>query len=371
MTKLLIIWLVIVWFSAVQGIYNGQIANKHQFPYLVYIRSSQFYCAGSLISDRHVLTAAHCLMRSSSILIILGIHENYGWGYSDGVNAISTKFWIHENFSLPLAQNDIGIVELPKSVYKYVNNTRKVKSIGISPTTDIDLNESEVITAGWGHTAQYTIANRPYYTKMSLIYTTECIKYQGHYIEAITKDHICTMKITGMPCDGDSGAPIVSLKTNKVVGVLSYVKDAENGIYMHYNDCKSKVPAVSTRISSYIDWISAKTGIDFSKTEKVCNINRLVNATNIDQFEGCEIIEGRIEINNESFSEMEPEKLEVFSSVKVLRGDLKVSGNHENFKDLSFLRNLEGINGAVFIENVSFVILTFSLIKKIPFPDIP
>lgn len=62
---------------------------------------------------------------------------------------------------------------------------------------------------------------------------------------------------------GDSGASLVSVKTKKILGVLSYVKDAENGHDIGFNDCKSRVPAVATRIQPYIEWINEKSGLNF------------------------------------------------------------------------------------------------------------
>ena len=58
---------------------------------------------------------------------------------------------------------------------------------------------------------------------------------------------------------------MISRKTNKIVGILSYVKDADNGVDMHYNDCVSDIPVVSTRVSSYLNWISNKTGLHFEE----------------------------------------------------------------------------------------------------------
>lgn len=369
MGNFFIILIVIAIFQGIQGTYDGTTANKKHFPYLVYVRGPKFYCAGTIISDRHIATAAHCLMdirRGNSVQVNLDMDKNYCYGGSDGVSVFSTKFWIHENFSMPLAMFDIGIVELPLTINEYVNSTRKVRPIGISTENDVDFDhfDNEVVIAGWGHVRRYYHASNTQFTYMKLINLTECMKYQGHFIETITQDHICTEKIKGMPCDGDSGAGIVSLKTNKLIGILSYVKDAEDGEDIGYNDCKSKVPAVSTRIASYIDWISLKTGLDFSKTEKVCYSEGLVNAANIEKFQDCETIEGVLNITDESFFEMQPDRLiHAFSSVKLIRGSLRISANHENFTDLSFLKNLETIYRDQSIDDAFALVIT--KVKKI------
>lgn len=52
--------------------------------------------------------------------------------------------------------------------------------------------------------------------------------------------------------------------TGQLVGITSFVKDVEDGKPLSRNDCNtSKAPAVYVRVASYLDWISAKTGIRF------------------------------------------------------------------------------------------------------------
>jgi len=44
-----------------QRIVGGQVTKVNEFPWIVaLIKRGKFYCAGSLITRRHVITAAHC-----------------------------------------------------------------------------------------------------------------------------------------------------------------------------------------------------------------------------------------------------------------------------------------------------------------------
>jgi secreted trypsin-like serine protease len=53
-------------------------------------------------------------------------------------------------------------------------------------------------------------------------------------------------------------------ESNELIGITSYVKDAENFKDLHENVCDSnEAPAVYLRVASYLNWISEKTGISF------------------------------------------------------------------------------------------------------------
>lgn len=47
---------------------------------------------------------------------------------------------------------------------------------------------------------------------------------------------------------------------------------------------------------------------------------------------------------------MQPERLEVFSTLKEVTGFIDVQASHENFTDLHYFRNLEVIGGRLHAE---------------------
>ncbi|KAK2906967.1 hypothetical protein Q8A67_005952 [Cirrhinus molitorella] len=55
---------------------NGKEAKPHSRPYMVSVQmEEQHICSGFLISDRFVMTAAHCRNNSSALTVVLGAHD--------------------------------------------------------------------------------------------------------------------------------------------------------------------------------------------------------------------------------------------------------------------------------------------------------
>lgn len=100
---------------------------------------------------------------------------------------------------------------------------------------------------------------------------------------------------------------------------------------------------------------------------KTCTSTGIVNSDNVESFRGCTVIEGHLEILDQSFSgyqhvfqnfsfgaryiKMHPDKLEVFSTLKEVTGYINIQGAHDEFKNLSYFRNLEVIGGRQLMEN--------------------
>lgn len=194
-------------------IFNGREAIENEFPFMVSIRAAGMQCGGVIVSECFVLTAGHCLMnlfKGQVFTVVLGAHSYYK--YSNETKEIIIRgnmtFSIHENFSMPSAEDDLGIIKLPSCV-KFSDNINAVKV-----STDLDIDQrKEVVTviAGWGSTQIHYSADNLQTGEMKLLPISDCFQHQKHYVEKITKKHICATGLNSKPghvvgpCNGDSG----------------------------------------------------------------------------------------------------------------------------------------------------------------------
>ena len=76
----------------IDGIVGGTMATPGQFPHQISLQSyGSHICGGSIISDRHILTAAHCVEGSTSgLTVVTGtLHtRNRGEGERHSINSI-------------------------------------------------------------------------------------------------------------------------------------------------------------------------------------------------------------------------------------------------------------------------------------------
>ncbi|XP_055943820.1 epidermal growth factor receptor-like [Argiope bruennichi] len=111
---------------------------------------------------------------------------------------------------------------------------------------------------------------------------------------------------------------------------------------------------------------------------KNCQGVRVVHSGNIDTFRGCTVIEGSLTILDQTFDgfqdvypnftfglrypKMHPNELEVFSTLKEVTGFVNIQATHPDFRNLSFFRNLEIIDGRQLTEfNAALYIVKTSL----------
>lgn len=195
--------------------YEGQIPWQAA---IVKTGRTQPFCGASVISDRYVLTAAHCLRGKTEgkIQVILGDHD---WTKkSDGQDE---RFSVSEIRRHPLFNKaaefdyDFALLKLDRQI-KF---NQHIRPVCLPDNRDGQLIGAVAEVSGWGVQnpkklrSQSKDLKRVYVTVLT---NTDCeSKYP---INPVTENMICAATRGGDACFGDSGGPM-TIKTDGGTGV--------------------------------------------------------------------------------------------------------------------------------------------------------
>ncbi|XP_025145770.2 transmembrane protease serine 11B-like protein [Bubalus bubalis] len=230
---------------------GGSTAQEGEWPWQASLKKNgRHYCGASLISDRYLVTAAHCFKNSQD-------PRNYTVTFGTRVNLpymqhYVQQIFIHENYIRGELHDDIAVILLTEKVL-FKND---VHSVCLSEAAQIFPPGEGVVVTGWGalsYDGEYPVLLQK--APVKIIDTNTCNAWEA-YNGMIQDTMLCAGYIEGNidACQGDSGGPLVHPNSRNIwylVGIVSW--GAECGT--------ANKPGVYTRVTAYRNWIASKTGI--------------------------------------------------------------------------------------------------------------
>lgn len=168
-------------------IVGGGPASPHEFPWLVGLsRQGRLYCGASIISARHILTAAHCVngLEANEIKVYLGGH-NITADYTE-IRRVK-QIYEHENFDVISFNNDIAVLELDKPLLF----GPKVQPACLPDGSLHDFAGKLTVIAGWGRTGEKEKTSNGLMSVVIPVWTKEQCLDSEYGSKRITDNMMC------------------------------------------------------------------------------------------------------------------------------------------------------------------------------------
>uniref|UniRef100_A0A1A9WKQ0 Peptidase S1 domain-containing protein n=1 Tax=Glossina brevipalpis TaxID=37001 RepID=A0A1A9WKQ0_9MUSC len=234
----------------VNRIVGGTQVRQNKYPWTAQLVKGRYYprlfCGGSLINDRYVLTAAHCVQNNRDQITIRLLQLDRS-SRDPGITRQVARTIIHPNYDPTRVVNDLALLRLDSPVPM----TDKVRPVCL-PYSNQNFEGKTGIAAGWGLIKQGGVTSN-YLQEVSLPIITNQECRNTRYKNKIQDVMICAgnVKQGGKDaCQGDSGGPlIVNEGRYKLAGLVSF----------GFGCAQPNAPGVYTRVSKFVDWIQTNT----------------------------------------------------------------------------------------------------------------
>jgi len=134
-----------------EKIVGGVEATPHEFPWQVGLFFNGYFCGGSIISEKYILTAAHCADGVYSHEVVIGAHE-----IRDSSNTIINAYGptVHPEWDSFSLSNDLAILELETEInWAEFGDNAAPNCLATSG----DYSGQTALVSGWGRDSDLTM----------------------------------------------------------------------------------------------------------------------------------------------------------------------------------------------------------------------
>ncbi|MEZ4868529.1 MAG: serine protease [Caldilineaceae bacterium] len=279
------------------GIVGGQDVpdpNPYVWQVGVFIDGS-LSCGGSIVADRWILTAAHCVVLQISATQIADVCRDVNlapfrqlYQIVVGRRALSdtatgrvmnvNRCIHHPDYDPNTTVNDIALIELAEAI----PNAASMIVPLMTASQEVSLGAPDVVSTitGWGGLNGYPPGPPPsnqqfpdvlQFVEIPIITNAQCVAAYEDLFGVGNSGVIDSMVCAGLPeggrdsCQGDSGGPMVVPD-----GKGGYI---QNGIVSTGAGCAHPgVPGIYTRISAFVDWVNSVTGMGIDLVVEKVNV---------------------------------------------------------------------------------------------------